>query len=169
MKQSIVDAVNEQIRIEFNSAFLYLSLSVELKEYGLPGAGHWLREQYREECGHALRLVTYLEKRQAKIIVPEVNRLVCEWNTPLDVFRLALEHERRVSDAINDLLTLCRTEKDYATQNLMFDYVMEQVEEENSVQDILDMFEKSGGSPNALLRIDAQLGRRDCKDGALWG
>ena len=51
MNPIIVDAVNRQIRLEFESAFLYLAFSGNLRQYGLPGMGHWMREQYREECG----------------------------------------------------------------------------------------------------------------------
>ena len=50
MKENIIRALNNQIAMEFDSAFLYLAFSVDMREYGLRGLGHWLREQYREEC-----------------------------------------------------------------------------------------------------------------------
>ena len=124
MNPKIVTAVNKQIKLEFESAFLYLAFSGNLRQYGLPGMGHWMREQFREECGHALRFVSHLENRRARVIIPAVNAPVYEWEKPLDLFRMALEHERRITASIHELLTLCREEKEYATQCLLFDYVL---------------------------------------------
>ena len=152
MNPIIVDAVNRQIRLEFESAFLYLAFSGNLRQYGLPGMGHWMREQYREECGHALRFVTHLENRRAAPVYT--------WETPLDLFRLALEHERRITASIHDLLTLCREEKEYATQCLLFDYVKEQVEEELQVEEIVDIMTLCGSRVDELLSLDQKLANR---------
>ncbi len=168
MNQNILDALNNQIRLEFNAAFLYLSFSVDMKDIGLSGMAHWLRQQYREECGHALRLVSYLEKRKAKVIVPEVSRPVCDCKSPLDVFHRALEHERMVSESIDALVALSLEAKDYATHSLLLHYVDEQVEEENSVQEIVEMLELCRHSSNAVLRIDSQLASRATKDCDIW-
>ena len=102
MKEKIVEAVNAQIRLEFESAFLYLAFSGNLRQYGLPGMGHWMREQYREECGHALRFVSHLENRRARVIIPDIAAPVYTWENPQDLFRLALAHERRITAAIHE-------------------------------------------------------------------
>lgn len=160
MNPIIVDAVNKQIRLEFESAFLYLAFSGNLRQYGLPGMGHWMREQYREECGHALRFVSHLENRRAKVVIPAVAAPVYSWETPLDLFRLALEHERKITAAIHELLTLCREEKEYATQCLLFDYVKEQVEEELQVEEIVDIMTLCGTRIDELLSLDQKLAAR---------
>ncbi len=127
MQKEITDALNEQIRMEFNAAFLYLSFSVDMREFGLPGMGHWLREQYREECGHALRLISWMGTRGGKVEIPHIARPAYVWESPLDIFEMALEHERLVSASVNSLLALCMEQRDFATQGLMFEYVREQV------------------------------------------
>ncbi len=160
MNPIIVDAVNKQIRLEFESAFLYLAFSGNLRQYGLPGMGHWMREQYREECGHALRFVSHLENRRAKVVIPAVAAPVYTWETPLDLFRLALEHERKITASIHELLTLCREEKEYATQCLLFDYVKEQVEEELQVEEIVDIMTLCGTRIDELLSLDQKLASR---------
>lgn len=160
MNQKIVAAVNKQIKLEFESAFLYLAFSGNLRQYGLPGMGHWMREQFREECGHALRFVSHLENRRARVIIPAVNAPVYEWEKPLDLFRMALEHERRITASIHELLTLCREEKEYATQCLLFDYVKEQVEEELQVEEIVDIMTLCGFRVDELLSLDQKLASR---------
>jgi len=160
MNVHIIAAINEQIRLEFDSAFLYLSFSVNLKEYGLRGAAHWMRQQYQEECGHAMRLISYLEKCGAKVLVPSVEKICYAWNTPLDIFEYALRHEQMISGAINELMTSCHMEKDYATQDMLFYFVREQVEEESSVRGIVEELRLCEGRTEGILRVDAQLMKR---------
>ena len=160
MNPVIVEAVNRQIRLEFESAFLYLAFSGNLRQYGLPGMGHWMREQYREECGHALRFVTHLENRRARVVIPAVRQPEYNWQTPLDLFRLALAHEKLITASIHELLTLCREEREYATQCLLFDYVKEQVEEELQVEEIVDIMTLCGTRIDELLSLDQKLAAR---------
>lgn len=157
MNPDIATAINDQIRKEFNAAFLYLSFSVNMKEYGMKGAGRWLRAQYLEECGHALRLLDYLELRRVPVQMPHISAPDYSWSTPLDIFRLAWEHEQLITQSIHEMVSLCRQEKDYATQGLLMDYVKEQVEEESQVQDIVDALTRCGNDTSALLQFDTQL------------
>lgn len=169
MNTTILDALNRQIQREFESAFLYLSLSTTLNEHSMPGAGHWMRAQYHEECGHALRLISYLEKRRASVRLPSLTCSPCEWTSSLDFFQKALEHERFITSQINELVTLCRQERDYATLCLLFEYVREQVEEESSVEEIVDAFTLCGENAEALMRLDTHLGMRTCKEESCMG
>lgn len=157
MNPEIADALNEQIRKEFNAAFLYLAFSVNMKEYGMRGAGRWLRLQYREECGHALRLLDYMEQRRVPVRMPRIDAPDYSWERPADLFRLAWEHEQMITRSINDLVSLCRREQDYATLGLLMDYVKEQVEEESQVEAILAALLRCGNDESALLQVDARL------------
>ncbi len=170
MQAAIIAALNEQIRLEFNAAFLYLSFSAELREFGLPGMAHWMREQYREECGHALRLISYLGTRGGKVSMPHISPPSYAWETPLDIFEMALKHEKLVSASVDALLALCQERRDYATQGLMFDYVREQVEEERSVLDIVEelRFCRGSGAGEGLLRLDARLAARTLSSSDIW-
>lgn len=157
MNPEIAEALNEQIRKEFNAAFLYLSFSVNMKDYGMRGAGKWLRSQYREECGHALRLLDYMELRRVPARVPSITPPDYTWERPLDIFRLAWEHERMITQAIYSLVSLCAREQDYATQSLLMDYVDEQVEEENRVGEIVSALQRCGNDESSLLQLDMRL------------
>jgi ferritin len=55
------------------------------------------------------------------------------------------------------------TEKDYAAQALLQWYVGEQVEEENSAQEIVSMLEIAGDSGSALLMVDRHLAARSAQ------
>ena len=59
---------------------------------------------------------------------------------------------------INKIMASAVAEKDYAAVGELQWFVTEQVEEEETVRDIVDMLEKAGKSPEALIFIDHQLG-----------
>lgn len=168
MKDIINDALNLQIRLEFESAFAYLSWSVSLRELGLSGAGHWMRQQYREECAHALRFLTFLEERNARVSVPAIAAHEYEWTRPLDLFRLALVQERRITAAIHRMIALCQESGDYATQGMLFDFAREQHEEERQVEDVLKRFTLIDGNVSALLSLDNQLAQRRESSDSSW-
>jgi ferritin len=104
--------------------------------------------------------VTHLENRRARVVIPAVRQTEYNWQTPLDLFRLALAHEKLITASIHELLTLCREEREYATQCLLFDYVKEQVEEELQVEEIVDIMTLCGTRIDELLSLDQKLAAR---------
>ena len=61
MNKVIEEAINEQIKNEFYSAYAYLSMAAYCESINLGGFAHWMRMQYEEETAHALRLFDFLE------------------------------------------------------------------------------------------------------------
>ena len=80
------------------------------------------------------------------------------WGSPLEVFQHAYEHECKVSKMIDNLVSIASAEKDNATQDFLWGFVREQVEEEATAQGIVDKLKKAGDT--GLLFIDAQLAKR---------
>lgn len=160
MNQTIINSINEQVKLEMDSANLYLSMSSAMHEAGLTGAAHWLRVQYREENDHALRLIDYLIARDAKIVVPAVDAPQYDAKTACEMFELALEHERLVTRSVNNMVALAKQEGDYATEIFLQWYVTEQVEEEQNVTDIIHKLRLARDCGQSLLLIDAELAKR---------
>jgi len=71
-----------------------------------------------------------------------------------------LEHEEYISDRINNLVSLAREHDDYATEVFLNWFVDEQVEEEDTVNEILDKFEKVGDTNTGIYMLDKELGAR---------
>lgn len=160
MKDTVLQALHQQIKMEFDSAMLYLSMASNMYEAGLDGFGHWLRVQYREELEHGLKIFDYLVERDEKVVLQALDKPFYEWHEPYDLFNLALEHEQLVTKSINDLLTLAKREEDYATDIFLHWYVTEQLEEEHQVRDILDKIRIAKDCGNSLLLIDSELALR---------
>lgn len=160
MKDTILQALYRQIKMEFDSAMLYLSMASNMYDIGLDGFGHWLRVQYREELEHGLKIFDYLVERDEKITLLALDQPFYEWHEPYDIFNLALEHEQLVTKSINDLVSLAKKEEDYATDIFLHWYVTEQLEEEHQVQDIIDKIRIAKDCGNGLLLIDSELAER---------
>jgi len=160
VKQEVQDAINDQIRAEFYASYLYLGMMTYFEARSLPGFGHWMRLQAKEEVTHAMRLVDFLLDRGGHVDLQTIERPKLEYESPLDVMRSALAHEEKVTASINDLYALAVAHNDYPAQVLMQWFVSEQVEEEKNAGEIVDQLELAAGSASALFVLDGRLADR---------
>lgn len=158
------DAFNEQIKNEFYSAYLYLSMSAYFADLGLPGFASWMRVQAKEEVTHATKMYDYVLSRGEKMVLKAIDAPQTTWKSPLAVFEAALKHEKFVTKSINDLTDLAIKEKDHASKNFLVWFVNEQVEEEQSFGDILSALKLIKGEGQGLLMLDRELGARTFVD-----
>ena len=160
MKQAVQDALNEQIKHEVSSAYVYLSMCAHFEAEKLPGFARWMRVQAQEELGHAMRLFDYINQRGGRVILQAVEQPPHEFSAPLSIFEQALEHETKVTQLIERLYETAVQHKDYATQVEVQWFITEQVEEEDSASLIVDQLKMAGNDRAALLMLDRQLGAR---------
>jgi len=160
LSQSITDALNGQIGAEMYSANLYLAMSAYFESLDLPGFGHWMRVQAREEQAHVDKLFGYIVERGGRVALAQIEAPPLEWGSPLAAFEAAYDHECEISQRIHDLVGLAHTEKDRATESLLRWYVDEQVEEEASVDRVVKMLRIGDNQPVAMLMMDRELAAR---------
>jgi len=159
MTEKLQNALNEQITAELWSANLYLSMSFYLEREGFSGMARWMQKQSAEETGHAYAMAGYMIKREATPKVDKVDVVPQGWGNPVEVFEHALEHEKHVSKLIDELVQVASEEKDNATQDFLWQFVREQVEDEANVLNIVSHLRKAGDC--AILFMDAKLGERE--------
>ncbi len=157
MTNDLIQQFNVQIKNEFYSANLYLSFSIQLDKLGLKGCSHWMLQQYHEELSHGLDFINYMKRRGASAEILGIEQPIVNANEPYEFFEAALAHEKLVSASINKLMTLARQEDDYATQDFLFGFVREQVEEEDTLNEIIGEMKLAKDSPAALLRLNEEL------------
>lgn len=151
-------AINEQIVAEMWSSNLYLSMSFYLQKEGLDGCASWLKKQSQEELEHAYDMAAYLIKRGGVAKVDKIDVVPQEWENATAVFENVYAHECKVSKLIENLVRIASEEKDMATQDFLWGYVREQVEEESTAQGLVDKIRIAG--PAGLLYLDDKLGQR---------
>lgn len=160
LSKKLENAINKQINAELWSAYLYLSMSSHFTHEGLSGVANWFTLQFHEEQEHAMKFMEYMAARGSKVELQPIEKVDTSWSTLKEAFEETLAHEKVVTGLINDLVTLAREEKDYATENMLQWFVSEQVEEEESVQEILDALELIGDKGHAIYMFDKELGKR---------
>ncbi|MBS3782302.1 MAG: ferritin [Candidatus Thermoplasmatota archaeon] len=156
----IEEAINDQINAELYSAYIYLSMAADLGERGLDGFETWMHSQFIEETNHAMRLYQYLESRGGRVKLEEIEKPKIEWDSPLEIFKDAYEHEQYVTGRINDLADLAEEKNDRATLQMLQWFIDEQVEEEESAEEIVDKLEMIGDDSRGLMMLDKDLGQR---------
>jgi len=160
MKKNIEQALNAQLNLEFESAYIYLAMSTYFEGEGLSGIAHWMREQANEERDHMRRYYDYLISRARTPVFEAVPKPLLPWKHTLQFFEAALKHETKVSKAINNIVDLSIKEKDHPTFHFLQWFVSEQVEEEATFRKVLDHLKLLGQDSRSLYFLDQELGRR---------
>ncbi|MBS7645493.1 MAG: ferritin [Candidatus Bathyarchaeia archaeon] len=163
IKDKVQEALNKQINRELYSAYLYLSMAAYFESINLKGFAHWMRIQAREEVGHAMKLYDHLVERGGRVGLQSIDAPPREWKSPLEVFEEVYRHERTVSQMIDDLVNLARSEGDNAAEVFLQWFVKEQVEEEASALEILERLKLVGEGGQALFMIDRELAKREAE------
>jgi ferritin len=153
-------ALNNQLKHEFESAYIYLAMATHLDTLDLEGAAHWMRMQAREEIMHAAKLHTFMSDRDAGIRLQTIEAPPAHWETVLAVFEAAMTHEQKMTERLNELMEFAQTERDHATVSLMQWFVDEQVEEEATLRHIIAKLKLVGADTSGLFMIDRDLGAR---------
>lgn len=156
----IQDAINAQINAEFWSAYLYLAMGMHFESEGRSGIANWFKIQFKEEQAHAEIFMNYLNSRGGRVVLKPIAGVPESWASPLDAFEQTLAHEEKVTSLINDLYALAEAEHDYATRGKLDWFVSEQVEEEETAQQLIARLKLIGNDGLALYMLDQELATR---------
>jgi len=160
LSKKVEAALNAQINAELWSAYLYLSMSAHFGADGKSGFANWFKIQFDEEQEHALKFFNYVIERGGKVELKPITKVPHSWKSPLAAFKDTLEHEQKVTAMINDLVTLAREEKDYATESMLQWFVNEQVEEEATAQSYIDALEMIKDNGFGIFTLDKEMQSR---------
>lgn len=165
LSKILLDALNDQIQAELHSAYIYMAMSAHFEAEALPGCAGWMQQQAREEVAHAMRLFGFINDRGGRVVLKVIDKPEEDFGAPLEAFKTALKHEQYISGRIHDLYALAVKENDYPTQTHLQWFIDEQVEEEKTAGDIVELFKRAGDHEGALLMIDQQLSARGPESG----
>lgn len=160
ISKKIQDAMNEQIKHETGSAYLYLAMAAYFNSKGWEGMAQWMEVQATEELKHAMKFFGHLKDRDGRVKLFALAQPQDEWASPLEAFQAAYKHEQFITGKINDLMKLAVEENDYPAQAMLQWFVTEQVEEEASASKVVHLLGQIGNSGNGMVMLDHQLGGR---------
>lgn len=160
LSNTMEKALNEQIREEYYSSYLYLAMSAYFESLDLRGMACWMRAQAQEEHGHAMKLFDFVFERGGTVVLAALDAPQATWASPAAAFAAALYHERHITGCIHKLVEAASSEHDHGTVNFLQWFVKEQVEEEAHVEPIARRLEKIGDNLMGLMFTDRELGSR---------
>ena len=161
LTDDLLQKFNEQITLEFEASMVYRQLAIAADDLDLSGMAAWLRHQADEEIVHANKFIDHVADRDSfptigAIPAPPVQAGL----SALEIFRAALAHEQKVSEAIRELYRATESAGDLNSRPLLNWFLDEQIEEEATVSEIIGRVKLIGDDGSGLLRLDAQLGKR---------
>lgn len=162
MTNRMLSAVNKQINAELQSAFLYLSMSMDAESKNLKGVANWFYVQWKEEQDHARILQNYINSLdQAKVEITSIPKMQKEWDSAHDMFEDALYNEIEVSNGIYELCEIADADSDHATLNRLTWFVDEQIEEEEQVREMIRICTAAETDPFLMHLFDNELSQRE--------
>lgn len=158
LSEKLLKKLNTQVTLEFFSSNLYLQMSAWCDNKGLSGSAKFLRAHAAEEMEHMQKIFDYIQDTGSLAILDAIEKPEVEYANLKDIFAQTYQHEKMITQQINELVDIALSEKDYSTFNFLQWYVAEQHEEEKLFKSILDKITIIGLEGRGLFMIDREIG-----------
>lgn len=158
--EKLLKSLNDQFNFELLSGYYYLAMAGYCSEENMNGFAHFLVEQAKEEYEHAMKFYSFINDMGGRVTAQAMEEPKNDYSSFLEVFEEALAHEKLVTSKINAILEMALEEKSYPTIQFLQWFVEEQLEEENSMQDIVFLLEGIKDNFHGLYMLDKELGKR---------
>jgi ferritin len=160
IKDNVAKLLCEQVTAEYYSAYLYQAMSAWADNAGWKGISRWLFLQAEEEVEHGTRSYKHLLERGAFPTFGDIKAPPTSYTGVTELFEKVVNHERSVTELINNIADLSLSEKDHATYSFIMWFVKEQIEEEATAEEILWKLKLGDNNLAFLFSMDTQLGMR---------
>jgi ferritin len=154
------NAMNEQIKHELESFYLYLSMTAYFHAQNLDGMAHWMRCQAHEEMIHAMKFYDHILDRGNQVTLLDLKQVKTTWKKPLDAWQDAYEHEKFITGKIVNITKISREENDYTSEPLLSWFLNEQIEEEKNTDKVFRDLAMVENSKEGILMLDRELAAR---------
>ena len=160
MNDKIAALLNQQINKELYSAYLYLDMANYYDELDLDGYANYYMIQAQEERDHALLFLKYMQSNGLKVTLEAIDKPDKVFTCVLDPLVMAAEHERYVTDLINNICHEAHEAKDYRTMKFLDWFIDEQREEEENADAMVNRYKLFGSDPKGLYALDQEYAGR---------
>ena len=160
LSKKVEKALNDQLNMEYSSAYVYQAMAAYFSDINFSGFAAWMDNQAEEERTHARKIYDYILERGGKVALSEIRAPKSQYKSALEAFEDSLKHEKAVTKSIEKLYVLAKDEKDFGTEVFLQWFITEQIEEESTVESIIDKFKMLEGKNTALYLLNNELGSR---------
>ena len=155
ISKALANLINEQIAHELIASNQYLQIATYFDGQALRKLSGFFYKQSEEEREHALKFVHYMTEVGGDVHILEIPASNYDINSAEQAFQMSLDWEKEVTRRINAMMDQAVSEKDYASQAFLQWFVTEQIEEESTMESMLQIVKKAG--EKNLLMIEAYL------------
>src|SRR5579863_7412459 len=162
LSQTLASALNQQMTNEAHNAQIYLAYASWASGEGYDGIANFLFRHANEERNHMMKILEYILKRGAKVVVSAIPAPGPDPVNVNDCFEKVFKSEVENTGSIYNIVNMSMAEKDWATWNFMQWFVKEQTEEETLALDLLSKIKIAGGEKakdDALYALDNNIGK----------
>lgn len=163
LSKKLSTLINEQIKKEYDSAYLYLEIADFFESNGLKGFANWFKVQAKEEQDHALIFYDFLHAINEPVVFFKIEPSGKKFSSLLQPLEDALEHEQYITASIDNIVSVAREEDSICMENLLAWFVKEQLEEEENAQELIDRMTLFGNCSGGLMALDKGFAGRTYK------
>lgn len=151
----VMDVLNEQIALEMHASASYLAMASWCDQRELLNSKAFFYRQAEEERAHGMKIFNFINDAGGAAVSPAIPHVNNEFESLQAIYERSLDQEIGVTQSIYKCFSKARSVNDFASEVFLQWFVNEQVEEEDTVRSILDVFELMGDMP--LKMIDERL------------
>ena len=156
--ERLVAALNEQVGREFAAAHQYVAIGAYYDTQTFPQLAKFFYAQADDERKHAMKMVNYLLESGGQLDLGQVPAPRGTFSDHVEPIAVALEQERGNTVAIGKLFDTARETRDHASEVFLQWFVEEQVEEEATMESLLQVAERVRDFPMMLEEFVARDG-----------
>lgn len=161
----MIEHFNAQIASEFGASAQYIAIAAYFDDMSLIELAKFFYRQSEEERTHAMKFIHFMLESGVRPIIPGIPELKNDFDSPADAVHFALEQEKKVTDQIDNLVSLSLTHADHGSNNFLQWFVTEQVEEVDTMTTLLQTVKLAGGN---LLLVEDFVRRNPQHEGNLF-
>ena len=162
ISETLQNAINDQIKAELDSSYLYLAMSAWCESINFKGFAAWFKKQAAEENEHAMKFVHYVTEAGGTVVIPAIEAPRSDIASAETAVKLSLDWENEVTRQITALMDQAVKETDYLAQGFLQWFVNEQLEEVTTMETLLKVIQRAG--PNGLLWVESYVAKRGESD-----
>jgi ferritin len=141
LSPALTQALQTQIGYEFGASQTYLGMAAYFHAQNLEKWAAFFERQSSEEREHALKIFHFLLETGSPAKLPALPEAPVQYASALEVVKLALQQEQRVTKAFQDMSATALRDGDFTGFGFLQWFLEEQVEEEATFERLIALIE----------------------------
>ncbi|NLJ99600.1 MAG: ferritin [Tissierellia bacterium] len=158
--EKLLKELNDQFNFELLSGYYYMAMAAYCESEDLSGFANFFIVQAQEEYTHAMKFFDFINDMGGRVTTQAMEEPKNDYDSLVETFEVALDHEKLVTSKINKLMDLAREENNYPSISFLQWFIDEQLEEENSMETILIKLKRMDGNFQGIYMLDKELAAR---------